>query len=35
MTMVLGGLSYEYYISKYVLFYLCGGRSFYNEIRLR
>ena len=35
MTMVLGGLGYEYYISKHILFYLYGGWSFYNEIRLR
>jgi hypothetical protein len=35
MTMVLGGLGYEYYISKHLLFYLYGGWSFYNEIRLR
>ena len=35
MTMVLGGLGYEYNISKYFIFYAYGGRSFYNEIRLR
>lgn len=35
MTMALGGLGYEYYISKHILFYLYGGWSFYNEMRLR
>jgi hypothetical protein len=35
MTMVLGGLGYEYFISKHFVFYAYGGRTFYNEIRLR
>lgn len=35
MTMVLGGVGYEYYITKHLLFYVYGGHSFYNEIRLR
>ncbi len=35
MTMVLGGLGYEYGFTKHLLFYAYGGYTFYNEIRLR
>ncbi|MCH9661410.1 MAG: hypothetical protein K0U54_10925 [Bacteroidetes bacterium] len=35
MTMIFGGLGYEYFFSKHLLFYAYGGYSFYNEIRLR
>ncbi len=35
MTQVLGGLGYEYFFTKNLLFYFYGGHTFYNEIRLR
>ena len=35
MTLVLGGLGYEFYFTKHILFYFYGGHTFYNEIRLR
>lgn len=35
MTLVLGGLGYEYYFTKHLLLYFYGGHTFYNEIRLR
>ncbi len=35
MTLVLGGLGYEYYFTKNLLFYAYGGYTLFNEIRLR
>ncbi|MEL6809812.1 MAG: DUF6268 family outer membrane beta-barrel protein [Bacteroidota bacterium] len=35
MTQILGGLGYEYYITKNLLLYLYGGHTVFNEIRLR
>ena len=35
MTMVLGGLGYEYAFTKHLLFYAYGGYTFYNEIKHR
>jgi len=35
MTLVLGGLGYEYYFTKNLLLYVYGGHTIYNEIRLR
>lgn len=35
MTLVLGGLGYEYNFTKNLLFYAYGGHTMYNEIRLR
>ncbi|MBX2827998.1 MAG: hypothetical protein KTR22_07535 [Flavobacteriaceae bacterium] len=35
MTLVFGGVGYEYYFTKHLLFYLYGGHTFFNEIRLR
>ncbi|MBT8261867.1 MAG: hypothetical protein KJO05_03530 [Bacteroidia bacterium] len=35
MTTVMAGLGYEYFFSKYVLFYFYGAYTGYNEIRLR
>ena len=35
MTLVLGGVGYEYFFTKNILFYFYGGYTFYNEIRLR
>ncbi len=35
MTIVLGGLGYEHNFTKHLVFYAYGGRTFYNEIRLR
>lgn len=35
MTMILGGIGYEYNITKHLLFYAYAGRTIYNEIRLR
>lgn len=35
MTIVLGGLGYEYFFSDHILFYFYGGHTGFNEIRLR
>jgi hypothetical protein len=35
MTVVLGGLGYEYFFSDHILFYFYGGYTGFNEIRLR
>ena len=35
MTLVLGGIGYEYHFTKNLLLYAYGGHTFYNEIRLR
>jgi hypothetical protein len=35
MTLVLGGIGYEYLFSKHLVFYAYGGHTIYNEIRLR
>ena len=35
MTVVLGGLGYEYFFSRHLLFYFYGGYTGFNEIRLR
>ncbi|MEM7186835.1 MAG: DUF6268 family outer membrane beta-barrel protein [Bacteroidota bacterium] len=35
MTLVLGGLGYEYYFTKHLLAYVYGGHTVFNEIRLR
>ena len=35
MTTVMGGLGYEYFFNKYILFYFYGAYTGYNEIRLR
>ena len=35
MTLVLGGLGYEYFFTKHLLFYVYGGYTMFNEIRLR
>ncbi len=35
MTLVLGGFGYEYYFSKHFLYYVYGGHTIFNEIRLR
>lgn len=35
MTMILGGLGYEYYFSKHILYYIYGGHSIHNKVRLR
>jgi hypothetical protein len=35
MTTVFGGLGYEYFFNKYLLFYFYGAYTGYNEIRLR
>lgn len=35
MTLVLGGLGYEYSFTDHLLFYVYGGHTLFNEIRLR
>ena len=35
MTVILGGLGYEYFFSEHILFYFYGGYTGFNEIRLR
>lgn len=35
MTLILGGIGYEYFITKHLVLYAYGGHTFYNEIRLR
>lgn len=35
MTLVLGGLGYERQFTKHLVFYVYGGHTLYNEIRLR
>ncbi len=35
MTIVVGGLGYEHFFTKHLLLYVYGGRTLYNEIRLR
>jgi len=35
MTLVLGGIGYEYYFTKNLLMYAYGGYTIFNEIRLR
>ncbi len=35
MTLVLGGIGYEYYFTKHLLLYAYGGHTFFNEIRIR
>lgn len=35
MTLVLGGLGYEYYFTKNLVAYLYGGHTLFNEIRMR
>jgi len=35
MTIILGGLGYEYSFTKHLLFYFYGGHTIFNEIRLR
>lgn len=35
MTVVLGGLGYEYFFTDHILFYFYGGYTGFNEIRLR
>ena len=35
MTLVLGGLGYEYNFTKNLVAYIYGGHTFFNEIRLR
>jgi hypothetical protein len=35
MTLVLGGIGYEYYFTKNLVAYAYGGHTFFNEIRLR
>ncbi|GAB5400488.1 MAG: hypothetical protein Aureis2KO_20730 [Aureisphaera sp.] len=35
MTLVFGGLGYEYYFTKHLLFYAYGGYTVFNEIRVR
>ena len=35
MTVILGGLGYEYFFSQHLLFYFYGGYTGFNEIRLR
>ncbi len=34
MTTAFSGIGYEYYFSEQLLFYVYGGYTFYNEIRL-
>ena len=35
MTLILGGVGYEYAITKNLVFYAYGGHTIFNEIRLR
>ena len=35
MTLILGGIGYEYFFTKNLVLYAYGGHTFYNEIRLR